>query len=139
MDRVTALQHPFPERGWFESLQEVVAEDAEMKVIGRWCDLDVALAIDDELVLLLIRAGKIVDIVFDPDIGASWSVTFRGKLEDWRTFLQPMPPPFYSDLLAMNGRVPSFSIEGDLRVFVRHLRPLGGIFALAQRLGAGHA
>lgn len=138
MDRVTALQHPFPEREWFESLQEAVAADAELEVIGRWCDLDVALTIDDELVLLLIRAGKVVDIVFNPDISASWSVTLRGKLEDWRTFLQPTPPPFYSDLLAMNSRVPSFSIEGDRGMFVRHLRPLGKIFALAQRLGNGH-
>ena len=139
MDRVTTPRQPFPERGWFESLQEVVAADAEMEVIGCWCDVDVALMIDDELVLLLIRAGKIADVVFNPDVGASWSVTLRGKLEDWRTFLQPTPPPFYSDLLAMNSRVPSFSIEGDRRTFVRHLRPLGVIFALAQRLGADHA
>jgi hypothetical protein len=139
MDRVTALQPPFPERGWFESLQEAVAADAEMEVIGRWCDLDLALAIDDELVLVLIRAGKIVDVVFSPDLGASWGVTLRGTLEDWRTFLQPMPPPFYSDVLAMNSRVPSFAIEGDRGVFVRHLRALGGIFALAQRIGSGHA
>ena len=139
MEPVTVLQHPFPERGWFESLREAVAADSEMEVIGRWCDLDVALAVDDELVLLLIRAGKIVDVVSNPDVGASWSVTLRGNLEDWRTFLQPTPPPFYSDLLAMNSRVPSFSIEGDRRAFVRHLRPLGRIFALAQRIGAGRA
>ena len=139
MDRVTDLQPPFPERGWFESLQEAVAADAEMEVIGRWCELNLALAIDDDLVLLRIRAGKIVDVVFAPDIGASWSVTLRGKLEDWRTFLQPVPPPFYTDVLAMNSRVPSFGIEGDRGFFVRHLRALGRIFDLARRLGAGHA
>ena len=139
MDRVTDLQPPFPERGWFESLQEAVAADAEMEVIGRWCDLNLALAIDDELVLLRIRAGKIVDVMFAPDIGASWGVTLRGKLEDWRTYLQPVPPPFYTDVLAMNSRVPSFGIEGDRGVFVRHLRALGRIFDLARRLGAGSA
>ncbi len=136
---MTDLQPPFPERGWFELLQEAVAADAEMEVIGRWCDLNLALAIDDELVLLRIRAGKIVDVVFAPDIGASWGVTLRGKLEEWRTFLQPVPPPFYTDVLAMNSRVPSFGIEGDRGVFVRHLRALGRIFALARRIGAGHA
>jgi hypothetical protein len=139
MDRVTAIRPPFPERGWFESLQEAVAADAEMEVIGRWCDLDVALAVDDELVLIYVRAGKIADVVSDPDIGASWDVTLRGTLEDWRTFLQPVPPPFYTDVLAMNSRVPSFSIEGDRKIFVRHLRALGGIFDLARRLGAGRA
>lgn len=136
---MTAPQPTFPQRGWFGSLQEAVAADEEMGVIGRWCDLNLALAIDEELVLLRIRAGKIVDVVFAPDIGASWSVTLRGKFEDWRTFLQPVPPPFYTDVLAMNSRVPSFGIEGDRGVFVRHLRALGRIFDLARRLGAGRA
>lgn len=136
---MTALRHSFPERHWFESLREAVAADREMGVIGRWCDADVALAVDEELVLLQIRAGRIEDVVFAPDLGASWAVTLRGTLEDWRTFLRPVPPPFYSDLLAMNSRVPTFGIEGDRRVFVRHLRAFGRIFALAQSLGAGRA
>jgi hypothetical protein len=139
MGRLTIPQHSFPAREWFESLREAVAADAEMAVIGRWCDLNLALAIDGGLVLLRIRGGKLVETVFDPDIGVSWMVTLRGTLDDWRTFLQPLPPPFYSDLLAMNSRVPSFGIEGDRSAFVRHLRPLGRIFALAQRLGGEHA
>lgn len=134
---MTALQAPFPERGWFESLREAVAADAEMGVIGRWCDLDLALAVDGDLTLLVIRVGRIADVVPTPGLGASWDVTLRGTIEDWRTFLRPVPPPFYTDVLAMNSRVPSFGIEGDRRVFVRHLRPLGRIFDLARRLGAG--
>lgn len=136
---MTAPRPPFPQREWFKSLRDAVAADAEMGVIGRWCDLDLALAVDDELVLLLIRAGRIADIVPNPDLGASWDVTLRGTLEDWRTFLQPVPPPFYTDVLAMNSRVPSFGIEGDRGVFVRHLRATGRIFDLARRLGGGSA
>lgn len=136
---MTAPRPPFPQREWFTSLRDAVAADAEMGVIGRWCDLDFALAVDDELVLLHIRAGRIADIVPDPDLGASWDVTLRGTLEDWRTFLQPVPPPFYTDVLAMNSRVPSFGIEGDRGVFVRHLRATGRIFDLARRLGGGSA
>ncbi len=139
MDGVTALRYTFPERDWFEALREAVADDAELAVIGRWCDLDLALAIDGELVLLRLRAGEIAETMFAPDLSASWTVTLRGKREDWRTFLQPIPPPFYSDLLAMNSRVPSFSIEGDRKAFVRHLRPIGRIFALARRIGDEHA
>jgi hypothetical protein len=136
---VTAPQTVFPSREWFESLRQAVAEDAEMGVIGRWCDLDLALAADEELVLLLIRAGKIAEVVPGPDLGASWDVTLRGTLEDWRRFLRPVPPPFYTDVLAMNSRVPSFGIEGNRGVFVRHLRALGRIFDLARRLGGGGA
>ncbi len=132
-------QPVFPEAGWFEALCEAVATDAELAVIGRWCTLDLAIVIDEQTVLLRLRAGKIAEIVPDPDIGASWSVTLRGKLEDWLTFLQPVPPRFYSDLLAMNSRVPSFTIEGDRRVFVRHLHALGRIFRIAQQIGNGRA
>jgi hypothetical protein len=39
----------------------------------------------------------------------------------------------------MNSRIPSFSIEGERRTFVRHLRALTRIFGLAQRMGSGHA
>ncbi len=129
----------FPEAGWFEALREAVATDAELAVIGRWCTLDLAVVIDEQTVLLRLRGGKITGIVSDPDIGASWSVTLRGKLEDWLTFLQPMPPRFYTDLLAMNSRVPSFTVEGDRKVFVRHLHALGRIFRIAQQMGSGRA
>ena len=129
----------FPERDWFEALGETVAADAEMKTIGRWCTLDLALMIGEETVLLRLEEGGISDIIPGPDVGSSWSVTLRGTLTDWLTFLQPMPPPFYTDLLAMNSRIPSFSIEGERRTFVRHLRALTRIFRLAQRMGSGHA
>jgi hypothetical protein len=129
----------FPDRSWFEVLREALETDAELAVIGRWCTLDLALVADEKTVLLRLEGGRITEIVPEPDIGASWSVTLRGRREDWLTFLQPVPPPFYHDLLAMNSRVPSFSIEGNRRIFVRHLHALRRIFALAQQMGGGRA
>lgn len=139
MIRESAARPVFPERGWFEALGEAVAADAEMKATGRWCTLVLALVIGEETVLLRLEGGRISEILPEPDVGASWSVTLRGTLTDWLTFLQSVPPPFYTDLLAMNSRVPSFSIEGDRRTFVRHLRALTRIFGLAQRMGSGRA
>lgn len=129
----------FPDPDWFEALREAVAGDAEMAVIGRWCTLDLALVSGKETVLLRLEGGRISEIIPEPDIGVSWSVTLRGTREDWLTFLQPVPPPFYQDLLAMNGRVPSFGIEGDRKVFVRHLHALGRVFRLAQQMDGGGA
>jgi hypothetical protein len=128
---------PFPETGWFEALREAVADDAELSVTGRWCTLNVALVVGEETVLLRLREGKVAEAVHNPDIGASWSVTLRGSPEDWRAFLRPEPPPFHHDLLAMNTRVPSFSIEGDRKAFVRHLRVLRRVFEIAQKLDTG--
>ncbi len=124
----------FPEPGWFEALREAVADDAEMAVIGRWCTLNLAIVADEQTILLRLESGRISGILPEPDIGASWHVSLRGAREDWLTFLQPVPPPFYSDLLAMNSRVSSFSIEGDRRAFVRHLHALGKVFRIAQQM-----
>ena len=126
----------FPEAGWFEALREAVAGDAELSVTGRWCTLNVALVVGGETVLLRLHEGKVAEAVPNPDIGASWRVTLRGSPEDWQAFLQPCPPPFHHDLLAMNTRVPSFSIEGDRKAFVRHLRALRRVFEIAQNLDA---
>jgi len=134
-----SIQPVFPERGWCETLRAAVARDAELAVIGRWCTLDLALVAGEEIVLLRVEEGKIAEVIPEPDIGASWSVTLRGTREDWLTFLQPVPPPFYQDLLAMNGRVPSFTIEGDRKMFVRHLHALARIFRIAQEIGGGRA
>ena len=133
---MTPKMPTFPEPDWFGALRDAVASDAELSVTGRWCDLNVALVAGESTVLLRLRGGKVAEVVPEPDISASWSVTLRGSPEDWRTFLRPHPPPFHHDLLAMNTRVPSFSIEGDRKAFVRHLRALRRIFEIAQRLGA---
>ena len=133
---MTIEARTFPETGWFEALREAVADDAELSVTGRWCTLNVALVVGGETVLLCLHEGKIAEAIPNPGIGASWSVTLRGSPEDWRAFLRPEPPPFYHDLLAMNTRVPSFSIEGDRKAFVRHLRVLRRVFEIAQKLDA---
>ena len=76
----------FPERDWFEALAQAVAADSEMKVIGRWCALDLALVMGEETVLLRLEGGGISEIIPGPDVGSSWSVTLRGTLTDWQTF-----------------------------------------------------
>ncbi len=129
----------FPTLEWFEDLRSAAASDLELAVVGRWCTIGLALVVGEKTILLHLREGSISEIVPNPDIGASWDITLRGMKEDWDTFLRPIPPPLYTDLLPMNSRVPSFSIEGDRRKFVRHLRALGRIFAIAQSIGAGHA
>lgn len=139
MTRQRLFAPAFPDPEWFVGLRKAVAADAELALIGRWCTLDLAIAVDDEMILLRLERGKIADIIYEPDISASWSVTLRGALHDWVTFLQPIPPPFYSDLLAMNSRSPSFSIEGDRKAFVQHLRSLARVFRIAQEVGGGHA
>lgn len=71
----------------------------------------------------------------EPDEGHRCSFTLVGAPEDWETFLQETPPPFYHDLLAMNVQVPTFSIEGDQHAFMQHIKTIKRIFRIAQSLG----
>lgn len=126
----------FPELAWFDALRDAVAGDRELEVVGRWSTLGFALRVGEEVFLIRLQEGKIKDVVKEPDMDDSWSFTLSGSLEDWRSFLQETPPPFYNDLLAMNTRVPTFSIEGDRHAFVQHLGMIKRIFRIAQLLGA---
>ncbi len=139
MSRECHITPAFPNLEWFDALREAAAADPELAVVGRWCTLDLALVIGQETIMIRLEEGRIREVLPNPDIGASWDVTLRGRKEDWVAFLRPIPRPFYTDLLAMNSRVTSFSIEGDRRQFVRHLRALGRIFAIAQSMGKKHA
>ena len=126
----------FPEPEWFDALRTLVAGDRELAAIGRCCTLGFVVRVGAEVFLIRLREGKIEDVVTQPDMDDSWSFTLAGSREDWRSFLQETPPPFYNDLLAMNTRVPTFSIEGDRHAFVRHLRTIKRVFRIAQVMGA---
>ena len=125
----------FPSLSWFEALQDSVAEDRELAVSGRWSTLNFALQVGDDVFLVRLREGRIEKIVPEPGGGESWSFALVGSPEDWRRFLQESPPPSYHDPLAMDVRVPTFSIEGDQHVFIQHIRTVKRIFRIAQSLG----
>ncbi len=126
----------FPDLDWFEAWRTSVAGDRELAVFGRWCNIGFAVRVGEEIFLVRLREGEISEVTPEPDTNDSWSFMLAGSPEDWTAFLQQTPPPFYNDLLAMDVRVPNFSIEGDQHVFVQHLRTMKRIFRIAQALGA---
>ncbi len=126
----------FPAREWFEAWRTAVAGDRELKVFGRWCSIGFSIRVGEEVFLVRLWEGEVSEVVAAPDMNDSWSFTLAGSPEDWITFLQQIPPPFYHDLLAMNVRVPTFSIEGDQHVFMQHIRTIKHVFRIAQALGA---
>ena len=129
-------QAVFPDSAWFEAWKVAVTGDRELSVFGRWCNIGFAIEVGEEVFLVRLREGAVSEVVVEPNTKDLWSFTLVGSPEDWTTFLQQTPPPFYHDLLAMNVRVPTFSIEGDQHTFVQHLRTMKHIFRIAQTLGA---
>ncbi len=126
----------FPDHDWFKAWRTAVAKDRELAVIGQWSTLNFALRVGENVFMVRLREGKLEKVTSEPDMNDSWSFTLTGAPEDWENFLQETPPPFYHDLLAMNVRVPTFSIEGDRHEFVQHIRTIKRLFRIAQALGA---
>ncbi|MGB3682631.1 MAG: hypothetical protein WA990_09110 [Rubrobacteraceae bacterium] len=125
----------FPAPEWFEAWKAAAASDRELEVFGKWSTLGFALRSGEEVFRIRLRKGRIEEVLTEPDTNDSWSFTLAGAPEDWEAFLQETPPPFYHDLLAMNVRVTSFSIEGDWHTFMQHIRTIKRIFRIAQTLG----
>ena len=52
MTRAAPAVPTFPDRGWFEKLDGILREDAELAVIGRRCILDLAVVVGEGTGLL---------------------------------------------------------------------------------------
>lgn len=123
----------FPSDEWFCSLAKAMRDDRELGVIGHGLSLDLGLRRGEETYLLRLRGGRLV--ATEPVSNGSEDApefVISAPPEAWREFLKAEPPPFYNHPLAMASRVPGVSLEGDLTVFVRHLRALNRVFELAR-------
>lgn len=96
------------EHGQFARL----AEDFEATVVFGAGDREVATAFAD---------GEMT-VLGEPTYEA-WDVALRAPAETWRKLLAEEPPPRHNDLIGAWLQA-DLTIEGDLRLAIRHLRPL---------------
>lgn len=123
---------------WFGSLAKAMRDDRELGVIGHGLSLDFGLRRGEETYLLRLRGGRLVaaePVRNDSDVAPEFVIS--APPEAWRKFFWLEPPPFYNHPLAMASRVPDASLEGDLTIFVRHLRALNRVFELARSMESG--
>lgn len=128
----------FPSAEWFESLAGAMREGPELGAIGHGLSLDLGVRCGEDTYLLRLREGRLVSA--EPvrsESGAAPEFTICAPPDAWRKFLKPEPPAFYNNPLATASRVPGASLEGDLTVFVRHLRALNRVFELARYVESG--
>lgn len=130
----------FPSTQWFGSLARAMREDPELGAIGRGLSLDLGVRCGENAYLLRLREGQLESaepLAGDPRPAPEFTIC--APPEAWREFLKPEPPPFYNNPVAMASRVPGASLEGDITVFVRHLRALNRVFELARGVESGRA
>jgi hypothetical protein len=104
-----------------EALKERVNADEALVRRGRYLTTTFLLEIGDTVWLVSIFEGRVVSVTRGPLVMPSWSFALRAPAAEWEKFFLSKPPPGSNDLMAMVRRR-VLKAEGDLQVFMAHLR-----------------
>jgi hypothetical protein len=104
-----------------EALKERVNEDAGLVRRGRDLTTTFLLQSGDTSWLVSIFEGKVVAVTRGPFVMPSSSFALRASETEWQKFFLAKPPPGSNDLMALVRRK-VLKAEGDLQVFMAHLR-----------------
>lgn len=74
----------------------------------------------DLRVLIRIEDGVFAKAQFEPGIEESWDFTISAPISIWQEFLSPRPRPPYHHIFGLWAREPSFRLEGNREVMMRH-------------------
>jgi hypothetical protein len=104
-----------------EALKERVNEDAGLVRRGRYLTTTFLLQSGNTSWLVAIFEGKVVSVTRGPFVMPSSSFALRASEAEWQKFFLSKPPPGSNDLMALVRRK-VLKAEGDLQVFMAHLR-----------------
>ncbi len=121
-----------------EALKERVNEDAGLVRRGRYLTTTFLLQSGDTSWLVSIFEGKVVSVTRGPFVMPSSSFALRASEAEWQKFFLSKPPPGSNDLMALVRRK-VLKAEGDLQVFMAHLRYFKEAFAKLRPAAGGAA
>jgi hypothetical protein len=104
-----------------ETLRERVNGDPGLVRRGRYLSTRFLLEIGPTPWMIQIFEGRIVSVTPGPFVMPSSSFALRASEEEWRKFWSRRPPPGSNHLIALIKRR-ALKAEGDLQVFIAHLR-----------------
>ena len=104
-----------------EALEDRVNGDAGLVRRGRYLTTTFLLEVGAAAWLISIYEGRIVAITKGPFVMPSSAFALRAPSEEWEKFWSKRPPPGSNDLMALIRRR-ALKVEGDLKIFMAHLR-----------------
>jgi hypothetical protein len=112
------------------SITAAANSDGEFKLAARLWNADVRFEVGAEAYQLRMREGRISE--FSKMDASKWDVKISAPESAWRELLQPVPKPFYQDLMAAMTRQ-NFKLEGDLLGFNPYYRATCRLFELMRQ------
>ena len=101
------------------SVCATVNADPEFRLASRQLSKDILITVGEVSCLIKIRDGAVVAINHDPTFMNPWSFFIKGSADAWEKFLQPIPPPTYTDLYGAIARR-HFEMGGDIEAAFAH-------------------
>ena len=121
-----------------EALKERVNQDAGLVRRGRYLTATFLLQSGDASWLVSIFEGKVVSVTRGPFVMPSSAFALRASEAEWEKFFLAKPPPGSNDLMALVRRK-VLKAEGDLQVFMSHLRYFKEALAKLRPVAGGAA
>jgi hypothetical protein len=122
-------------RGMIEALKQRVNDDEGLVRRGRYLTTTFILEVGPTAWLISIFEGRIVSVTKGPFVMPSSLFALRASEEEWGKFWSKRPPPGSNDLMALIKRR-VLRAEGDLRIFMAHLRYFKEALAKLRPAGA---
>jgi len=104
-----------------ESLPELVNGDPVLLRRGRFLSTRFLVGIGETEYLVTVQEGRVERVERGPFVMPSSSFALRASEAEWTKFFSAKPPPGSNDLMALVRRK-VLKAEGDLQVFMAHLR-----------------
>jgi pimeloyl-ACP methyl ester carboxylesterase len=115
---------------------QAINADPEFRLASRLFSRDILLTIGEIQCLIKIRDGAVVEIKHDPTFMNPWSFFIKGSADAWGKFLQPIPPPTYTDLYGAIARR-HFEIGGDIEAAFAHFWAVTRMLEIFRELENG--
>ena len=100
---------------------------------GRFLTAQFQIVIGSQVCFVSVIEGVINCIETRPQIMRPSVFRIAADVPDWLIFWSAMPEPGWHDILAMMKRN-HLTVDGDLRVFMRHLQYIKDLIALPRRI-----
>ena len=116
----------------FDELAQRVNGNAALMRRGRYVSCTMLLEADDQRYRVRIVDGAIAEIATGGVLMADFTFALRAPRAAWEKFLQPKPPPGFTDIFALQ-RKKLLRIEGDLHPFMANLLYFKDVLACARQ------
>jgi hypothetical protein len=111
--------------------QSAAASDTRLQEIGRHCEMELLIQVDEDPWFLSIDSGCLVNVDQGPLHMRSSDIAIRGPHATWEKFFSPIPPRQFHDLFAMSS-YSHIEVQGNQHLLREHLEFLKALLALPR-------